>query len=103
MIRVEYECEKRTHKLKVEGHAGYSECGNDIVCSAMSAISYALVGFLENTDTRYICEDMECGYLELSCPKGKDADAAFKMALIGYMQVEKQYPRNVEVILPTWG
>lgn len=98
MIRVEYQCTRREHRLKVEGHAGYSGCGNDIVCSAVSAISYSLVGFLENTDSRYICEEMASGYLELSCPRNKETDAAFQMALIGYLQIEQQYPRNVGVM-----
>ena len=40
MIRVRFE----ENRLTVCGHAGYAARGEDIVCAAVSALVYALIG-----------------------------------------------------------
>ena len=36
------------HHLHISGHAGYAAPGEDIVCAGISAIGYALMGYLRN-------------------------------------------------------
>ena len=43
MIRVRFE----ENRLTVCGHAGYAARGEDIVCAAVSALVYALIGDLQ--------------------------------------------------------
>ena len=45
MIRVRFDGAQMT----VSGHAGYAPAGRDIVCAAVSALVYALAGYLEET------------------------------------------------------
>ena len=42
--------------LTVDGHAGYAETGNDIICAAVSALAQGLVHSLEAlTDDKISC------------------------------------------------
>ena len=50
MIRINYCREEDRHRLTVDGHAGYAEHGRDIVCAGVSAISFALLGYLQQCD-----------------------------------------------------
>lgn len=43
--------------LTVDGHAGYAETGNDIICAAVSALAQGLVHSLEAlTDDKISCQ-----------------------------------------------
>ena len=84
------------HLLVLRGHAGYAENGTDIVCAGLSAITYTLMGFLKNNEDKASMRD-EPGMSIILCPSSNRVDAAFEMAVIGYMQIAKQYPDNVTI------
>lgn len=81
-------------RLRVRGHAGYDESGRDIVCAAVSALVYALVGALE-----------EGGWLEssvlqagLAVVEGKDGcGREFAMTGQGLRLLARQYPEYISV------
>ena len=58
MIEVSYlEREKNVEALEIKGHANYADEGQDIVCSAVSAIGVGGLNALENiNDIDIICE-----------------------------------------------
>ena len=101
MTKVYYFKSEDQHELYIYGHAGYDEEGRDIVCSAVSSIGYALLGFLENEadDTSEYAYFTESGKLVVSANASASVDAAFKMAVIGLRQIAKQYPDHVRVSL----
>lgn len=88
-----------TRELKVEGHAYYDECGKDIVCAGVSAITQALAGYIENADLDFdMQQSPEGGYMYLCAfDINEAANAAFEMALIGLLQIEMAYPKHVTV------
>lgn len=100
MIRVYYAQKGDAHELTISGHAGYAEHGQDIVCAGVSAIAFALLGYLEE------CEDeveeldgpiVECGSIYVSC-KGKPNIAnAFHMAVCGLKQIADSYADYVDI------
>ena len=46
--------------LTVDGHAGYAETGNDIICAAVSALAQGLIYSLDAlTDDRISCQVMD--------------------------------------------
>lgn len=96
MIKINYFQNGNSHRLTVDGHAGYSDRGNDIVCAAVSAISWTLIGYLMEEEADYTAAEAETGHLEVSCT-GEKAEDAFSMAVLGYQQIEKKYPQCVEV------
>ena len=101
MTRVDYwqDDATKTYYLSVVGHAGYASAGNDIVCAGVSAVSYALLGFLLNAeeDLTELSQETEDGRVVVLAQGNDRICTAFEMALIGYLQIEKQYPTHVEV------
>ena len=88
------------YELSMNGHACYSNSGNDIVCAGASAIGYALLGYLENCDSVDDIDAVErSGELEIICKCEGDIKVrtAFDVAVIGFLQLEKAYPQNVRV------
>ena len=87
------------HELYICGHAGYDEAGKDIVCSAVSALGWALIGFLENSanDTSDYAHITDSGKLSVCACGSPEVDAAFRMTVIGLMQISKKYPDHVRV------
>lgn len=94
MIRIDYKREGKHHTLTVQGHAGYDANGKDIVCAGVSAISYALLGYLHNAGCVVADAKTESGDLGIACWGGNEA---FDMAMIGYLQIAKKYPQCVDV------
>ena len=101
MIRVNYLREGDTHKLSVQGHAGWSQHGNDIVCAGVSAISFALMGYLHNAGSDIAEAQADSGNLYVEC--SGDVAGAFDMAMVGYLQIARKYPQCVDVYIAAHG
>lgn len=97
MIHICYSHDGSHHNLQITGHAGYAPAGSDIVCAGVSALSFALLGYLRQMGT--VVEEAACrkGGLTLRCGAGTQADAAFQMALAGYQIIARTYPQYAEV------
>ena len=91
------ECTLKTdgmnHEITCKGHA----TGSPEVCAGISALVYALEGFLEN-----YCDDFhvkhEPGDVEIWYAY-RDDDI-FHMFLIGLLEIEKGYPDHIRVTAP---
>lgn len=97
MIKINYFRNGNSHKLTVDGHAGYSNGGFDIVCAGISAITWTLIGYLLEEEADYTAAEADTGHAEVTCTGGEKAANAFDMAVLGYQQVAKKYPHCVEV------
>lgn len=97
MTTVRYTITEERHELAIFGHAGYAKAGEDIVCAGVSAIGYALLGFLRNsTEAKGLSTLVEGGNLCISAKGGDRVCAAFEMAYIGLAQISKTYPQYVD-------
>lgn len=99
MIIARYDRNGDTHILSVNGHAEYAEKGQDIVCAGVSAIVYALIGWLENNseDTTFASIDESGGEIIVSCDGDDKTATAFYMAAIGIEQIANTYPAHVTI------
>ena len=99
MVRAKYTIEGDTHTLVVLGHANYAEYGKDIVCAGVSSLVQALIGWIENNDTKIVCIsiDDKDGEVIISCVGGEETSAVFEMVAIGLEQIAYSYPNNVEI------
>ena len=89
MIRVIF----TDRRMTVQGHAGYGEKGKDVVCAAVSALVYALIATLEETEN--IRESViRPGYATVA---SKEADRAFDVVQGGLRQIAARYPACVKV------
>ena len=97
---------RRWLRLRVIGHAGQAEIGQDIVCASASILTYTMAqiikdmgetGRLENKLIRLkegyatitcVCKDYEAYYEALS---------ALNVAQVGYSLLAHNYPQYVEL------
>lgn len=82
MTRVEYSPAAR--RLRLSGHAGAGERGNDPVCAALSILVYALLD-------AGAAGELSPGAAELTLP-----DADVSLALRGLRLLAENFPQNVE-------
>lgn len=81
-------------RITVSGHAGYAPAGQDIVCAAVSALTYALAGYLEETG-QAARSDIRRGYADIEGAEG--CGAAFALVRCGMEQLAAVYPGCVEM------
>ena len=102
MIRAEFSRREGGRvRLQIDGHAGFGEEGNDIVCAAVSAIFYSLCGYLSNfcsAETRL--DRIESGHADVSC--STVGEEAMKLACIGIWQISLSYPEHLTVENNAW-
>lgn len=105
MTYVNFEQSWDSNTLSVSGHAGFSTEGNDIVCAGVSAVTYALLGWLENNRDSgiFVSSDVQSGEVLIQAGRTKEADTAFEVALIGLLQIAQSYPDHVAVSYPNRG
>lgn len=103
MIRINYCREGDRHRLTVDGHAGYAPAGSDIICAGASAISFALLGYLQQCDTEMTECDVRPGSLTVDCRGGERVAGAFDMALCGWLNIAANYPHHVKVYISAQG
>lgn len=89
MIQVTFSCQRVT----VQGHADYAPRGEDIVCAAVSALVYALIGALEEDGLiRELV--VRPGFVTVAARK---EDKAFDVVRCGIAQIAARYPQCVKV------
>lgn len=100
MVRVTCRHSEKAYAITALGHAGYSSQGNDIVCAGVSAIIYALLGFLNNAPDKEknLRAHAESGETCIFWSgKSVEVEAAFQMAVIGLLQISSAYPEHIQV------
>ena len=93
--------------MRIEGHAGYSEYGTDIVCSSVSILAYTVAkivndalgkGWLKTTPII----DIDSGGVLIVCDPIEEKHSAIKHAYMvareGYALLAQNYPQYVRLI-----
>ena len=79
--------------LEANGHA----TGSVAVCAGISAILYALAGYLANHEVQVIRHHMADADVGMEFDGDPESVAAFEMAVIGLMQIELTHPEYISV------
>lgn len=102
MTVIEYASDGQRVKLSLKGHAEYAS-KDDIVCAAVSTLTYTLINFLDDRITEGKIKDL--GYYEAP----GDIEIEFEIVdypewpqicefiLTGYEMISEHYPDNVTV------
>lgn len=91
--------------VSVEGHAGFGECGSDIVCAAVSAITFTLLNALK------CAEDDGCLFIRTeSVSDGsvyivaqpydfarEKVGTIIETCMTGFLLLEEEYPDYIEI------
>ena len=100
MTRIEVNDKGTIHEIKIEGHAGFSKAGSDIVCAAVSALAYTFVNRLEDLMEKERVESLDYqekdGFIGITFDSDTtEALASFETIKIGFLMLEQNYPQNI--------
>lgn len=90
--------------FELDGHAGYAKSGDDIVCSAASALAQTTVQGLKMVADIDIKYDIKDGYLNCRLPKELTerqqlmSTAILETMFIGLKNIEQNYKKHIYVI-----
>jgi uncharacterized protein YsxB (DUF464 family) len=93
-----------------EGHSGYADSGNDIVCAGISALTAACVNSLESVAgiVPKVVQRPKDAYLQALLPEGlskeqqHDAQVILKSLRQGIGDLTEQYPKFVRLSIEEW-
>lgn len=97
--------DEHRNRLTVYGHSGYAEKGADIVCAAVSALTYTMANALMGLEQQGLVGDlhirMDSGEAELSCvpvnQSGKTAlSTVIDTIMGGYGLIAGSHPEHVQ-------
>lgn len=96
------------HRMTLHGHAGYAPEGQDIVCAAVSSLTYTLANALMGLEQQGLVTElsirMDNGATEMACePRGEAGQTAlrtvFDTIMGGYELIARSYPEHVRARL----
>lgn len=101
MINVCFTRDGENTRLQMTGHSDFKANGQLIVCSAVSAIFYTLLGYLKNTyKDKLTINSIESGFADIEC---RDCDTEpFRMACIGLLQISECFPGQISIQNKIW-
>lgn len=97
MITISPILEGNRLNLSIQGHAGYAEAGKDIVCAAVSAITYTLLQAVFDAGIRPDKFREEAGNFYVSAKLDDRTKIAAQALLRGYERIAAAYPENIFV------
>ncbi len=80
----------------IQGHAGYAEHGKDIVCSAVSALHYSFIKWLQERDIDFSCKDE--GEIMAISVTDERARNCYEMTICGFQGVSDTYRKNIKMV-----
>lgn len=106
MVKVTFTEKGQVLSLRLEGHAGYADIGNDIVCASCSILAYTVAQFVMEAEKKGDLAsppqiDLKSGNTIISCEPTEDIFDVMKdmylFAKIGYALLEHSHPQYVEI------
>lgn len=96
MIKVTFTESDNKLSLRLEGHAGYAEHGQDIVCASASILAYTLASIVESLDEGATIS-LESGDSMIECESNPRTRNAFNYTKVGYSLLAHNYPQYVRL------
>lgn len=94
MIRVKH----HNDGVTIEGHAGYAEAGQDIVCAGVSAIVQTLIQSVEDLTTDVIEYTMQPGFVEIRfLTLSGESRVLLDSAMIGLEMIADAHPHHAVI------
>ena len=106
MINVSFSRDDETISMRVNGHAGQAEMGQDIVCASSSILAYTVAQTLQYIEARGGLKKkphikLNSGYAEIICKPTEEYAGevlqTFFVAEVGYTLLAHNYPQYVEL------
>lgn len=98
MIEVRARKREKGWKVTMQGHAGMSKEGMDIVCAAASMLLTGCVYGLKKAGVQGLHFRLDAGDAEISVPKGVENDVRIEAMLDGLEMLAATYPQAVKMV-----
>lgn len=105
MIEISYKQDNGKHNIQITGHAGYGEYGQDIVCAAVSMLTYTLIMALDKIPSSKISKKYNAASGYTSCiteslvddPELEQRVKVIHETILGGLEMlADQYPEHVK-------
>ena len=101
MTTVEFGSYDEARWVEIRGHAGYAECGKDIVCAGVSITAHALAAALSQMGGVMCDVRNDDGRMFIVCRPARQVKsqvgAMFDMARTAFELLSEEYPQHVKV------
>lgn len=82
----------------VEGHSGYAEQGEDIVCAAVSSAAYMTVNTISEVLSLPVDADVRDGFMDITVLKNSNASQDILMGFeLHIKELGTQYPQFIKI------
>ena len=96
-VKIRY-TDGRIFSYEVDGHAGYAECGEDIVCAGVSWLALSAARSLQDYLHKKGTYESKDGYILVDVPETDDlTEAIFRTVKIGFKEMQKQYSKFIKI------
>ena len=99
-VKVKRSADGKIVRLEVKGHAGYAECGYDIVCAAVSTACTMAINGIEAQNLAKLTYKESDGFLECDIPeiREKGADVLLDSLMMMIYEIAKQYKKYLFIL-----
>lgn len=101
MIEVQFwtDHNQRVRAIQISGHAGLSSPGTDVLCAAVSALTYTLRDGIQEILEKKVRSNLEEGdfYLELESEGDPGTELIFATVLQTLKKLALQYPERLQI------
>lgn len=100
MIKVRLTKKENILELEIKGHAGFEKVGMDIVCAAVSILSYSFhETCLNDNRVELLYRYEKSGYTNICVEDDKQIlGSAVNMLHAGFLALSENYPQCVELV-----
>lgn len=89
----------RPDGITVDGHVGYAEYGNDIVCAGVTALTQTLIGSLEELTSDDIKYDISPGWANINYGNlSEESKILVDSFFVGICMIADEFPDYVRVV-----
>ena len=86
--------------LTIKGHAGSGAYGHDLVCAAVSAVTFGALNAIDDIDSTFEYEiDQESGYVKLTpiADISEHDQVVLETLILQLKTIEASYPEAIEI------
>ena len=107
MVNVTFTETGKILSLRIEGHAGYADAGNDIICASCAILAYTVAQFVMEAENKGDLAsppqiDLESGNATISCEPTEAVMCRMRdmyaFAKLGYTILEHNHPQYVRLM-----
>lgn len=100
MMTVEISAKSGVYAIRAQGHAGFADPGQDIVCSAASILIYTLAEMVFSEDfDESPTVDLSAGDALIQCKPTEENEArirdAYDFVETGFAMLQQEYPGHI--------